>query len=136
MHLPHAGAAVQQSVVVGGGSEHADHHLGDVAVSGGFYTVHEVECGVGGGAVAGSLRAHHNDGHGRVLHHVRQRGRGVMHGVGAVTDDDAAHALLDFLADAPARIMYCSGPMFSLNTPNSFVGLEIADVGKFGHRAV
>jgi hypothetical protein len=44
----------------------------------------------------------------------------VVHGVGAVADDDALDALLDLPADGPAVAMYCSGPMFSLKTPKSF----------------
>ncbi|SRR5690606_15025574 len=35
VHLTHPGAAVQETVLITGGTEHADHHLGDVTMPGG-----------------------------------------------------------------------------------------------------
>ena len=37
---------------------------------------------------------------------------------------------------ALASALYCSGPMFSLNTPNSFLRGQVGDVGQLGHGAV
>ena len=37
---------------------------------------------------------------------------------------------------AMARALYCSGPMFSLKTPKSFLRGQVGDVGQLGHGAV
>ena len=65
VHLPHTGAAVQEAVVVAGGAEHADHHLGDVTVTCSRHGVHEVQRRVGTRTVGASLRADQHHRHGQ-----------------------------------------------------------------------
>ena len=46
VHLTHTRATVQEAVLVGGGTEHADHHLGHVAVTGSGHSVHKVQSSI------------------------------------------------------------------------------------------
>ena len=51
VHLTHTRATVKEAVLVRGGTEHANHHLGHVAVTGSRHGVHQVEGGVRRGTV-------------------------------------------------------------------------------------
>ncbi len=136
MHLAAAGAAVEQAVLIGGGAEHADLDLGDVAVGGAAHRMDQVERGVARGAVRAALAAHQHDGNRTVLDHEAENRRGVGHGVGAVPDDDAIHPRGDLLADG-LRQGHVFGPAHVLREDREqLAGGEIADVGELGHRAV
>jgi hypothetical protein len=42
VHFPDSGTTVQEAILIGSGSEHANHHLGNIAVPGGITGVHKV----------------------------------------------------------------------------------------------
>ena len=63
VHLAAAGAAVQQIIVVGSRAEHAEHHLGDLAVRRRADAVHQIERRVGRRPIGRPLAAHQHDRH-------------------------------------------------------------------------
>ena len=136
VHLAAPGAAVQQVVVVGGRAEHAQHHFTDVALGGGPHGVHQVQRRVRRRPVRRALAADEHDRHGRVLHHEAQDGAGVRHRVGAVADDDAVGALLDFLADGDGQRLVLHGPHVLAEDAEELLRRQVRDVGQFRHGPV
>ena len=136
VHLAHARAFVQQAIFVAGGAKHAHHHLGNVAMSGGIGGVHQVEGGVGAGSVAGTLRTNQDDGHGRILHHKRERRSGVVQCVGAMPNDDAVDAIFDFFANGFGQRNILLRTHVFAEYRKDFFGGEVADVGELGYGAI
>ncbi len=61
---------------------------------------------------------------------------GVVHGVGAVADDDPVDPLLDLAADGLGRPDVLFGSHVLAEDAEEFLGFEVADVGQLGDRAV
>jgi len=106
--LPDAGAAVERAGVVRLARVHADERLGVVGLRGldGTDRVHHV---VGGGPIRRALAPGEHDRNRRVEHE-RERGRGVLHRVGAVHHDDAVGAGGDLLADGLGELPRSAAP--------------------------
>jgi len=60
----------------------------------------------------------------------------MVHGVGAVADDDALHPLFDLAADRLRRADPLFGSHVFGKDAVEFFGLKVADVGQFGHGAI
>ena len=136
VHFAHAGAFVQQTIFIGGGTKHTHHYFGNIGCSGGFHGVHQIEGRIGTGTVARALRTHQHHRNRQVLTHKRERCTGMVQGVGAMSDYNAVNARFNFFSNGfRQRDILFWTHVFAKNS-KKFLGFQVADVGQFGHSTI